>query len=376
MSKVILAFAREAGGAEAIAPVINLLRKKTMVIVTGKDYALSNFKNHNFEVTNFPICSYDDIDEAVLNIAKDIPVDGLLTSATSLPENDMTERYLWKWAERNDIPSVGVVDQWQNYAIRFSGPYGKDKLKYLPTKITAIDEMSKKEMSREGIPGERVVVTGQPAFDNLVNWRESFTVNDREGVRRQCGANPEEYFITFVSECLKGDFNLSYGYTEDSIVEVVLNALVKIVGRLGKKIRFIVKQHRQNAEDDFKDVNFNLDPMIDVSMIRDEIAPRPLVLASDLVIGMASILLVESILLGKLTMSVQIDTVRDDLCIATRVGAIPLIRSGEMLDSILKELFFDTQAREKYLDQQNVLSVDGHSSEKVSDLLWKLVSRS
>jgi len=56
----------------------------------------------------------------------------LITSATSLPAVDMSEKYLWRQAKQRGIPSLAFLDQWQNYAVRFSGRQDSERLAYLP----------------------------------------------------------------------------------------------------------------------------------------------------------------------------------------------------------------------------------------------------
>ena len=156
----VLAFAREAGGAAAIAPALQELLGHASVVILAKDYAHEVFHRAGLRTVTFTECS----DAALSRVlaehwAGQLP-EAVFTSATSLPQLDMTEKHLWRWARQQRIPSVAVLDQWQNYAARFSGLGPEEHLAYLPDWIAAMDERAKHGLVAEGLPAERVVVTG------------------------------------------------------------------------------------------------------------------------------------------------------------------------------------------------------------------------
>src|SRR5436309_838362 len=127
--KNLLAFAREAGGAAVLLPVLNQIRPHTHVEVLAKDYALDIFREAGFAPHELKKVSKNTMNGILKN--QDRP-DVLLSSAASLPHLDMTEKHLWIWARCMGIPSVAVLDQWQNYALRFSGRKADERLSYLP----------------------------------------------------------------------------------------------------------------------------------------------------------------------------------------------------------------------------------------------------
>lgn len=171
----ILAFAREAGGAEAIAPVLQLLLETANeLLICGKDFGLNIFEKHHLKTIELPSGDDQSLQKILGNYWEGRPPDMIFTSATSLPQLDMTEKHLWKWGERNGVLSVAVLDQWQNYAMRFSGTNPVEKLKYLPTVCCVMDDLAKEGMIREGFPPDRISVTGQPAFDSLSTELSSF----------------------------------------------------------------------------------------------------------------------------------------------------------------------------------------------------------
>lgn len=365
MEKFILAFSREAGGAEAIIPVIKDLKKEDkLVLIFAKNYAIKNFKRHNLKIKELKANSYVELVNK-LNKFKD-KISFVFTSATSLPQNDMTEKYLWMWAKEYNILSLAVVDQWQNYALRFSGKNKNERLKYQPDFITAIDKFSKKMMIKEGLSEKKIFITGQPAFDDLRNYK----VN-KNNIKRKLGYKKGEILIVFISESLKRDVN--YGYTEDQILKDILKTLDEIIIEKKCKIRLILKYHPQNIKEDFKGLDFNLNPNLKIVEIERQISPRDLIFSVDLVIGMASILLAESILLGKFTISYQKGANRKDLCMATILKSIPLILSKKELKEIIYKLLFDKKYKDQYLKQQKLLSFNGNAALKISKIILNLI---
>jgi len=255
--KRILCFAREAGGAEAIAPVIKNLKNRYTVLLLAKDFAILIFQRHNLEYQEYATHS----DEALLMLLarfwEGLMPDVVLTSATSLPWNDMTERQLWLWAGEHAIPSMGVIDQWQNYGLRFSGCNPDEFLAYLPTRITALDERAREEMISEGIPAELIAVTGQPALDVLFKERQAFASSDRKAIRNKVGVETDSFLVLFVSEVMKRDFADSLGYTEESTLAFLIRTLSALIDETGMKLHLVVKLHPQNTTADFAGIDFN-----------------------------------------------------------------------------------------------------------------------
>lgn len=369
-SRSILCFAREAGGAEAIAPVVATLQGKHPVILLAKDYAKDVFARHRLPFREIPGYAPDLIED----IEREYGIPHLVfTSATSLPWNDMTERYLWKWAEARGIPSIAVMDQWQNYSLRFSGPTPEERLKYLPTWICVMDEYARLQMEAEGIPPSHIAVTGQPAFDALLHYAKAFPPSKITAIRRSLGVTGGETLVMFVSEALARDFGDSLGYTEDSTLATLLEVLSRLASR-GYSFCLVVKLHPQNQREDFSDIDLDGYGNPKVRLVEKEFSPRDLVLASDLVVGMASTLLVESILLGKPTLSVQIGCTRDDCLIATKMGTIPLIKSAEELEGVCLSLLTDVEYRKRYLTRQERLRTDGLATDRIVVLIEHLVN--
>jgi hypothetical protein len=89
--------------------------------------------------------------------------DVLLTGTSWPPTREIA---LWKEARRAGIPSVAVLDYWSNYRARFL--HGRRPV--WPERIAVMDTVAAAQARAEGVPAERLVVTGQPYLEQ--RWRE------------------------------------------------------------------------------------------------------------------------------------------------------------------------------------------------------------
>jgi hypothetical protein len=361
--KKVVCFAREAGGAEAIAPVIKKLKRDYTVLLYARDYAKQVFIRHDLPFIEIPSPDKGVID-AILE--KQSP-DFIFTSATSLPWNDMTERYFWQSGLEREIPTMAVIDQWQNYAIRFSGIGSEEKLAYLPDYICTLDSYAKNQMIADGIPETKILITGQPAFDAILHYQKEFR-DKGEKIRETLGISIGDHpIIVFVSEALFRDFKSGLGYSEVDALRILLDSIkTEAETNKGQKYTLIIKLHPQNRLEDFDALDIDrYRNFFTICWIGTEVPPRDTVMIADIVVGMASILLVESILLQKPTISLQPNTQKDNNLIATKTRAIPLINNSLDFGELFHRLLSDDKYRSNYLKTQKKISVDGHAADRI-----------
>lgn len=371
----ILAFAREAGGAAALVPVLQTLRQDADVVVIAREQAVRVFAEADLAPVILERFSASAIAD-VLRLATGHEQPDVVATSATLPYVDMTEKHLWRWAADRGVPAVAVVDQWQYYGLRFSGPAPAEYVKYVPDWIAVMDDHARRETIAAGVPADRVVVTGQPAFDPLIGLRAAATESDRQAFRARLGVPNDARLICFVAEALSDHFGDQLGYTEHSVLESVLDLCDEIVTTTGPALHVAVKLHPANRPDAFNWVRRRPTAgALSYSFHWTEQPPRPLVLASDIVIGMSSVLLVESILLGRPTMSVQLGARETENCVATVIGAIPLLTSRAAVAATLGGLLNDAAFRQGYLGRQHRLSVPDHATERVIELIRRAAAR-
>ncbi len=366
-NKRILAFAREAGGAAAIAPVIALLKSAGAdVAVCSKDAGVQVFERWGQRPIPLAEGSGGAVTQIFAKAWGGALPDCVFTSATSLPQLDMTEKHLWQWAGENDVPSVAVLDQWQNYGLRFSGTEKKDYLKYLPDVCCVMDEIAKTGMERDGFPAERIAITGQPAFDAIAAEAKPLPPGEKAALLAQLGFQSDRPLVMFVGEPIRLDFNTTYGYDECS----TLRALLEILGERPVRPNLLVKKHPANTDDDYVGCGTEeYHDRMNIRIVGTEFPPRPLARAADVVVGMASILLTESILLERPTMSFQPDAQVLDKCFPATVGALPLITARKDARTALYGLLDDPAYRADWMARQGTIRHLHGAAHRVVDII-------
>jgi hypothetical protein len=192
---------------------------------------------------------------------------------------------------------------WSSYSARFAAHEGRGDA--VPTRIAVMDERARSEMLAEGFDPERLVVTGHPAFDDLVAFANGFDGSQRAAMREAMGMTPSERVVLFASQPLAATWGEDIaapghpGYTERTAFAAFVPALERTVRRIGTDVTVILRPHpRDDREQTIPATSLR------VRMSREG-RPREAMLAADVVVGMCSVLLVENALLGRPTVSFQ-----------------------------------------------------------------------
>ena len=319
----ILMFSCEPGGAEVLVPVIQQLKKSDRfeVVVAAYGFAADRFAKNNIQFENVsPIGENDD-----LAIERHSP--GLvITSATSLPERDMSEKHIWAIARKLGIPSFAFVDSWQNYSQRFSGPIASQRMQYLPDRIFCIDEFCKEEMIRCGFPPDILFPLGHPSLSRLV----SETTPDLQPVRDLTNPTRCSETWVFASEPIREHFGSTRGYDQYDAARVFL----EIVSKADAPVKAILKLHPKDNIHGFEELLREF-AAVPVEIISNQASSLEVISIADKVFGMTSIMLVEASLMGKPTISIQPHLKGEDLLVLSRRGLTPLIASADQYDENL-----------------------------------------
>jgi hypothetical protein len=350
MSRVFI-FSRDPGGANTVIPLVKpLLERNHEVLLYGKDVALSKY--HQQGLTGIDITtavSTDDADVDLRKLLKELNPDFVITGTSA---DDFTEKCLWKICDELTIPSMAIQDQWLNYGIRFS-PYTVHEIAdyaanpvhpFLPARIIAPDEHAKSEMIADGLPEERIVICGQPHFETVLATKNELASG--ETLNQLHGLSSDDFVIVFASEPITktfGEGGLKYwGYTEITILTALLQALDAAAGELGREVTLIVRPHPKEGHEHFADI---LKRCWHVRCIIDSTSlPWTLMNRADLVCGMSSMFLIESVILGRPILSIQIGLCRENPFILDRRGSIKSILTAKELRKQINKLLTNCQS--------------------------------
>jgi predicted glycosyltransferase len=320
--KIILFFSCEPGGAEVLIPVIKLVVKETShkVIVLGYGLGAERFARKDIEYIEIGRIGKND--PTIMNTYWP---DLVITSATSLPERDMSEKYLWHNARLAGIPTIAFLDQWQNYAVRFSGTVESERLAYLPDYINCINEIGEREMIEEGFDPHGLVKFGQPYLSSLINDAKLI---DTHEIKNRLEIAPGQRVVLFASEAIQEHYGHSRGYDQyDALrlfLELMLNATQETV--------LLIKLHPKDTPEEYERILSEY-PTLRSRVVKNELSSIESIQISDEVYGMTSIMLIEAYILGKKTTSLQPGLVGEDSCVLSRYGVIPTITSKNITDS-------------------------------------------
>ncbi len=292
----IFAICGDPGGANAVAPVVNRLLEQTAFTVNLAAYykAVAVFRDWYLPFTEIPTeFSVEDAQSLLLEHGSQ-----LLFAGTSVNQYELEKKFLA--AARNlGIPSIAVLDFWANYAQRFS--HRDSDLCYLPDRIAIMDDLAYREMVADGIPEDRLMITGQPAFDAVYSRWIAYSAAERERNRYQFDLGQDDFVVVFVSQPFSDLFGRDHrnpefpGYDERTVFADLLAGLEELSGRLDRQVSLVVQPHPREG-DPWWDRIASESVRIHVTARHDF---HSLALCSDLVTGITSTELVKNLTFEK-----------------------------------------------------------------------------
>lgn len=277
------------------------------------------------------------------------------------------------WARKMGIPSAGLIDSGINAAYRFRGD-SESALAFAPDFLLVPDQWSKSEFISLMYPSNKINVIGQP-FQSLKVPSES-----KEELRLRLFPQEvlDRFVITFISELSDGlngpQFKRNESFTlhgrgnkigrTEIVIEELIDAINSYAEFTSVKPYLVIRLHPKESPGRFGELLQEFD-QVDGS--RE--SPMPLVKASDLVVGMTSMLLNEAWWSGQRCLSIVPRKVEASWLPAVRAGAIPSVWERERLRLILEEML---TGRIRGLRGLSKDSIELFSPEKTVRLLNRL----
>jgi len=331
----IVIVAGDAGGAACLAPVIATLQTSNDASVAcfGAAAAAETWSLRG--ITSRPVETID--------------VDGCdrVVTGTSVSEERWELRAI-REAGKLGIATLTVLDAGVHYRERFVDATG---VLQLPDVIAVPDERARNEMRAQGFPPERLVVTGQPAFDELDAYDDAAL---RDAARRETRAlagcaDDDQLCLLYASQPLSQLATRdTLGFDERDVIAPLIADLERLLARRGCRATLLVRPHPRER---------GRPPTVPASRVSDlrvavvddpQLDPRRLVVGSDLVIGMNSMLLEEAAFLQVPVVSVQPGLRTPDTLMANRSGLSRAVYRREALPAALEaELFDEVTRRER-----------------------------
>lgn len=381
MSKKILLFSRDPGGCNVVAPLFDALKDKNYeVILYGKDTALSRYNYYGLSgkdiLDRIKTVSLENIKEFLIEENPDFIITG--TSA-----DDFTEKYIWKSSEELGIPSFAILDQWINYGIRFSEfgvnqikEYERNKeFKYLPTKILTMDSYSKSGIIAEGIDSDKILVSGHPYFDYIRYKKKKLESSDLFK-KDKLNCKDGQLVVVFASEPITKTYNEGdsmkcyWGYNEKTIFKHFIEELSVFSDKFEKNVKLVLRLHPKDDENNYDEIISNVEARRLEVVLDRELDGLSLINSADLICGMSSMFLIESAMLGRPILSIQIGLSRENPFVLHKKGVIKSVLKRAELRSELKNLLLINRYK------ANELDIEEKSIEKVIKLMEEILCQS
>lgn len=211
-------------------------------------------------------------------------------------------------AKNMDIPTIGVVDAVKNSQLRFRGK-SSDPLCYAPDFMFVTDKPTADEYIKLGFAKERIAVTGHPHYQEALCIAKKTSDADRAELRNKL--LPKEAdgrkVVLFASEPkvpVENDYRATeemkgWGTTDDR-THVALQETLDALDQVKPSPYFVLRLHARESIEDFE-------PYMDrVSFVSQGGDPIQMALCSDVVVGMTSSLVFESVLVGVPAISILV----------------------------------------------------------------------
>jgi len=369
----IMVLCGDPGGASGVAPVVKLLtaEKGLRVLTYAYNEAAAIWDNLGIDHENLPNDFSQEEAESLLRK----PGIRLLFTGTSVNSVDL-EMVFIRAAAQTGIPSLSLIDFWTNYTRRFSQD-GKS-LTHVPDKIAIMDEYAFDEMVQEGFDPMKLVITGQPAFDDLADWRRDFSSVRRDEIRQELGIREGQRFILFASQpltSLYGTDNIQeeyLGFDEWTVLGTLIQKLEEINLEVGANIHLVVRPHPREEISLFRDFSSQVIP---ITLVESGSA-RSQVMAANLVVGMNTELLVEACYLGCITLSLQPGLRHPDRLPTNRLGFSRAVYQENEIKPAVMELLLNDGSRAAVLENVKKFKLRGKSAINVVRLIYEMINYS
>ena len=294
MTEHVVIACEDAGAATALAPVADvLLRRDDKITWWLGPIAAESLRAHGLAKGAEPIldvrAASSRIDGARVLCEADALLAGTSAWGTRLEARAIIE------ARKQGCPSLGILDFWANYEARLSFPSTTD-LEAVPDKIAVIDSTMRDDLVSAGVGEGKLVVTGSPAFDAVLARVGKWA--------------PASKRVLFLSQPIREIYGSALGYTEDD----VLAAIAPIVVELGAEL--VVRPHPREDVTHLESVVSSL-PCGRLDASRDLFDA---INDASAVVGMTTMALVHSALIGAPTLSVQLGRRGADPLPTNRIG--------------------------------------------------------
>mgnify|MGYP001277211172 CR=1 FL=1 len=280
-------------------------------------------------------------------------------------------------AKRKGIKTIGVIDAYGNADYRFRGKTD-DPLAYATEWLAVPDPWTEAVYTSLGFPAQRIAVCGHPHYDHVLKEVARLAREDRRRLRKRMftAKRADDPVVVFVSEISTGLNPGRYSYSGDYTLhgrgvsrgrtEIVIEEFLDALAFSGQGTYRVLRMHPKNTREELASF------LNDFQQISQNDAVLELVYASDLVVGMTSMLLMEAAVMGRRTLSVVPRREEGESLPTIRAGITPCVWTRETLRAILPDLL--DPCRPKTTMAENEPFVQSGSLQKTAAFITEVLS--
>ena len=287
------------------------------------------------------------------------------------------DRYFINAAKQNRKTSIAIFEGYTYSTVRKKDSEVDPKFKFNPNYLLILDEIAKEIMLREGFKPEQLVITGNPAHDELVEFKKGFKLEDSFKVRNDFNVKPDDFLISFLSQPLHEDMVAGaledYGYTQLT----VLSSLEEAISSELKLIREPVLVIRTHPRENLELTKSALKGKLKRVHFTNSYDTKNLIMASDLVTGMITNALIDAIYLDKDVVSLQpgLYPGKEDRLITNSLGlSVPVYDTKYISTTLKKFIDQDEIFKTRIKERRSRISLDGKATERTLNFIFKLLN--
>ncbi|MBW9232615.1 hypothetical protein [Leptospira santarosai] len=228
-----------------------------------------------------------------------------ILAGTSISGN--LEKVIIQEARKHKIRSYSIVDHWCNYRIRYEEI--ENTLDSMPDLIFTPDDLAKHEMTDLGFDPSRLMVSGHPGLGQIGMHKNQISNSIKEKILNKLEIPPDWKFAIFISEPISQDENSDSLLDEKKVLSDFITSNLNWLEE--NKIKLFVKLHPREDADKYH--------FLPISTIPKEMNRFEVVQSAFFVLGIDSMLLLESSLLEVPTYSLSVGA-GGKLSIGERLG--------------------------------------------------------
>ena len=372
MKKKILAASNDPGPASTLTNVINSLRRieDLEVIVLGEGPSQGIFESKSIPYKTLTEYGISQLNPDSTQYVFDKERPNLIF--TGISEFSNLERYLIHTARKNHSISVSILDGYDYDSIRLKDSKVNPEHKFRPDYLMLVDQIVKETMLKEGFNENQLIVTGHPYYDDLMQLRQSFSLEDLSRVRSDLGIDGKDYLLTFLSQgwsnSIKSNPEEDNGYTELTVLRSLEDALNVLDIQ---DLCLLVKIH---PREDLEVTRTAFTGKLNKVIFNKGYNTRNSILASDLVSGMFTNGLIESVYLDKDTISLQPGLNKEDRLITNKLElTVPVYKKEDIIPT-LKKVIYDQEFKRELKERRSKLSLDGRATERAVEFIYSLLN--